>query len=162
MPESSRYTYHEDYHYDQHLWVEYQRRHNKWLSYGGMVDLSEVHWTDVTRNGKGDAILYDKGHYFYNMVIMPTVRFTYLQHPYVNLYSGIGFGMDINGGTETNGKGKKTDVGAAINLTVIGISANYQQWFVTLDAGGMYAIKNLNTIFLASSRIINVSIGMRF
>ena len=71
-------------------------------------------------------------------------------------------GLDINGGTETNALGNHTDVGAAINLTVFGISANYQRWFWTIDCGGLYALKNMNTIFLMSSRIVNVGMGVRF
>ncbi|MBQ9340714.1 MAG: hypothetical protein IJS13_10355 [Paludibacteraceae bacterium] len=162
QPASNRFTYHENYRHNQHLWIEYQRRHNRWFSYGGMMDVSEVNWKDVTRDGTGKELKRDGGHYFYNLVLMPTIRFTYLHTLYVNLYSGLGVGLDINGGTETNGKGQKTDVGAALNLTVIGVSANYQRWFATLDFGGMYALKDANTIFMASSRIINVSIGARF
>ena len=155
-------TYHEDYHHDQHLWAEYQYRLTHWFSYGGMIDMSEVHWDDVTRNGTGAELSRSRGHYFYNVVIMPTVRFTYFFHENVNLYSGLGLGLDINGGTEANMFGKKTDVGAALNITLIGVSANYDRWFWTVDFGGMYALKNTNTIFMASSRIMNVGLGVRF
>ena len=127
-----------------------------------MVDLSEVHWDDVTRNGAGVEIARSKGHYFCNAVIMPTIRFTYFHHPNVNLYSGLGIGLDINGGTETNSLGKTTDFGAAINFTVFGVSANYDRWFWTVDFGGLYALRDANTIFMASSRIINVGLGVRF
>ena len=162
MPATFERTYHENYHHDQHLWIEYQLRFCHWFSFGVMADLSEVHWDDVTRNGTGLEINRDPGHYFYNIVFMPTVRFTYLHHPNVNLYSGLGFGMDINGGTETNDKGKTTDYGVAFNITMLGISANYKNWFMAVDFGGMYALRNANTIFMASSRIINASIGARF
>lgn len=162
MPTTWEKTYHEDYHYDQHLWTEYQYRVTHWFSFGGMIDLSEVHWDDVTRNGAGTEVSRSRGHYFCNVVLMPTVRFTYFFHNNVNLYSGLGFGMDINSGTETNMFGKRTDVGAALNITLIGLSANYDRWFWTVDFGGMYALRNTNTIFMASSRIINVGFGARF
>ena len=162
MPASYERTYHEDFQHHQHLWMEYQWRFKYWFSMGLMTDLSEVDWNDVTRDGMGAELSRSKGHYFYNVVIMPTVRFTYFHHPNVNLYSGIGIGMDINGGTELNQKGKNTDFGAAVNLTVFGVSANYKQWFMSVDFGGMYALKDANTIFMASSRIINVGIGARF
>ena len=103
-----------------------------------------------------------KNHYFYNVVLMPTVRFTYFFHENVNLYSGLGIGLDINGGTEKNAFGKKTEVGAAVNITLIGVSANYDRWFWTVDFGGMYALQNTNKIYMASSRIINVGFGARF
>ena len=162
MPASYRQTYHEDYHHYQHIWVEYQQRYKGWFSYGAMVDISFVDWDDVTRNGRGVEVSRDKNHYFYNLVIMPTIRFTYYHHEYVNIHSGLGFGMCINGGTEKNGKGDKTDVGAAVNFTVLGFSFNYDRWFWTVEFGGMYALRDFNTIFMASSRMINVGFGARF
>ena len=162
MPETWQRTYHENYRHHQHIWAEYQWRFNHWFSLGGMVDLSEVGWDDVTRNGAGVELSRSKGHYFYNAVIMPTIRFTYFHHPNVNLYSGIGLGMDINGGTETNQKGQHTEVGLAINGTVFGVSANYDRWFITVDFGGMTALRNANAIYMAVSRIINVGVGVRF
>lgn len=162
MPASYQQTYHENYTYYQHLWLEYQWRFNHWFSLGGMVDGSGVKWDEVTRNGQGKEVGRNPNHYFYNIVIMPTIRFTYFHHPNVNLYSGLGFGMDINSGTEKDMKGRYTDVGAAVNVTVFGVSANYDRWFMTVDFGGMTALKNTNTIYLALSRMINVSIGARF
>lgn len=162
MPATWEKTYHENYRHNQHLWAEYQYRVNHWFSYGGMIDVSEVGWDDVTRNGLGMELSRSKKHYFYNLVIMPTIRFTYFFHENVNLYSSLGLGMDINGGTELNEFGKKTEVGAAVNITVFGISANYDRWFWTVDFGGMYALQNKNKIYMASSRIINVGFGARF
>ena len=162
MPAAYTETYHENYHYDQHLWAEYQYRFNKWLGVGGMVDLSEVHWDDVRRDGTGAELDRSTGHYFCNAVVMPTVRFTYFHHDYVDLYSGVGLGIGLNSGTETNSKGHRTDVGAAVNITVIGLSVNYQRWFISVEGGGLYSLKNANTIFMASSRIMSVGVGARW
>ena len=162
LPASWNQTYHENYRHHQHIWLEYQYRFNYWFSLGGMVDVSEVGWDIVTRNGQGTELARKRNNYFYNLVIMPTVRFTYFHHPNVNLYSGLGVGLDINGGTETNLKGKHTDVGAAVQITVIGVSANYDRWFFTFDLGGLTALKNTNAIYMACSRMLNVGIGARF
>ena len=162
MPDSYQQVYKENYSYNQHVWMEYQWRFTHWFSLGAMVDFSHVGWDEVTRNGKGAELNRKENQFFYNAVIMPTIRFTYFHHENVNFYSVLGFGLDINGGTETNALGNHTDVGAAINLTVFGISANYQRWFWTVDCGGLYALKNMNTIFLMSSRIVNVGMGVRF
>lgn len=162
MPTTWTNVYHENYVYSQHLWVEYHYRFKHWVSFGGMIDGSGVQWDDVTRDGTGAEVGRNKNRCFFNLVIMPTVRFTYYHHPNVNLYSGLGVGMDINGGTETNAKGHKTDVGAAINLTLFGVSANYKQYFAFVEFGGMYALKNANEIFLAGSRMINAGLGIRF
>lgn len=162
MPDSYQQVYKENYSYNQHVWMEYQWRFTHWFSLGAMVDFSHVGWDEVTRNGKGAELNRKEEQFFYNAVIMSTIRFTYFHHENVNFYSGLGIGLDINGGTETNALGNHTDVGAAINLTVFGISANYQRWFWTVDCGGLYALKNMNTIFLMSSRIVNVGMGVRF
>lgn len=162
MPDSYQQVYKENYSYNQHVWMEYQWRFTHWFSLGAMVDFSHVGWDEVTRNGKGAELNRKENQFFYNAVIIPTIRFTYFHHENVNFYSGLGIGLDINGGTETNALGNHTDVGAAINLTVFGISANYQRWFWTIDCGGLYALKNMNTIFLMSSRIVNVGMGVRF
>lgn len=162
MPIDYQQVYHENHSYNQHVWLEYQWRFTHWFSLGGMIDVSGVNWDKVTRNGQGTEIHREKGQHFFNIVLMPTIRFTYFYHENVNLYSGLGLGMDINGGTETNAKGHHTDVGAALNLTVFGVSANYKRWFWTVDFGGLYALKNANTIFMVSSRIMNVGLGARF
>ena len=162
LPASYSRCYQEDFHYDQHLWAEYQYRFTYWFSLGGMLDMSEVHWDEVWRDGTGKEIDRDPGHYFCNVILMPTVRFTYFHHPYVNLYSGLGFGMGINSGTETNNKGHKTDVGLAFNLTLIGVSANYKRAFMAFELGGMNSLKNTNTVILLGSRMMNVSVGARF
>ena len=162
MPETNQYLYHENYKHYQHIWLEYQWRFNNWFGLGAMIDGSGVSWDDVTRNGAGVEQTRDPNHHFFNLVIMPTVRFTYFHHPNVNLYSGLGLGLGINGGTETNAYGKHADIGAAVNVTVFGVSANYDRWFWTVDFGGMTSLKNANAIYMACSRIINVGFGARF
>ena len=162
MPVTNNYLYRENYKHYQHLWLEYQWRFNHWFGLGGMIDGSGVSWDEVTRNGAGTEVSRDPNHHFFNLVIMPTVRFTYYHHENVNLYSGLGLGLGINGGSEVNAKGKKTDVGAAVNVTVFGVSANYNRWFMTTEFGGLTSLKNMNTVYMLCSRIINVSIGARF
>ncbi len=162
MPASATYQYKERYRHHQHIWAEYQYRFNHWFSLGGMLDISEVGWDLVTRNGQGAELARNSNNYFYNLVIMPTIRFTYFHHEYVNIYSGLGIGMDINGGTELDGNGRNTAAGAAVNFTLVGVSANYQRWFCAFDFGGMYALKNANAIYMLKSRMLNFSIGARF
>lgn len=162
MPTTWQKTYKEDFVYSQHIWVEYHYRFKYWVSFGGMIDCSGVQWDDVIRDGSGAEVGRLKNQHFFNLVIMPTVRFTYFHHPNVNLYSGLGIGLDINGGTETDAKGKHTAVGAAVNVTVFGVSANYKQYFATVDFGGLTALQNANVIYMAVSRMMNISLGMRF
>lgn len=160
--ESYQKDYNENHRYNQHLWIEYQKRHNYWFSYGAMVDMSSVLWDKVNRNGKGVELSRSNA-YFYNVVCMPTIRFTYFHHPNVNLYSGLGAGFCINGGSEKNYRiGRYTDIGWAAYICLLGISANYDRWCWSLDLGGLYAMRDMNTVFLASSRMISIGLGVRF
>ena len=162
LPDTYSAIYHEDYSYHQHLWIEYNWRSSYWFSLGALADVSEVGWNDVTRNGRGIETARSPRKYFCNIVVMPTIRFTYFHHPNVNIHSGLGLGLDVNTGTEMNAAGEKTDFGLAVNLTILGFSFNYDRWFMGVDFGGMTALKEKNAIYMAMSRMINVSVGARF
>ena len=165
-PNLSPEDYHEErkenYKYSQHLFLEYQYRFNHWFSLGGMLDGSGFSWDRVLRDGTGAELSRTGREHCYNLVLMPTMRFTYFWHDNVNIYSGLGFGMDINGGTETNVHGKHTEVGAAINLTLLGFSFNYKRFFAAVEYGGMYAMHDGNAVYMAKSRMLAASIGVRF
>ncbi len=155
------YKYKENYIYYQHLWAEYQYSVSYWFSLGLMADGSGFSWDNVTRNGYGEVQQSDPQH-AYNVVAMPTMRFTYFFHPNVNLYSGLGVGVDVNGGTETNAKGHKIEVGGALQITVIGVSANIKHFFAALEYGGMYGLRSTNEVYMLKSRMFTASIGVRF
>ena len=160
--ESRLFDYKENFTYYQHLFLEYHYRFNRWFSLGGMADLSGVSWDLVTRNGVGQLQSAEENQYFFNAVLMRTIRFTYYRHPYVNLYSGLGAGMCINSGTETDLKGRHTIVAPAFNLTWLALSVNYERYFISIEYGGMYALLNTNNIYLAKSRMFTASFGVRF
>ena len=93
---------------------------------------------------------------------MPTARFTWLNTEHVNLYSSLGAGLGLNGGSESDVDGKHTVAGFAANVELIGISADWGQWFAYSELGGSFSFRNKSTIFLAASRIISIGIGFRF
>ena len=93
---------------------------------------------------------------------MPTTRFTWLNTEHVNLYSSLGAGLGLNGGSESDVDGKHTVAGFAANVELIGISADWGQWFAYSELGGSFSLRNKSTIFLAASRIISIGIGFRF
>lgn len=152
----------ENYSYSQHFFAEYQYYLIHWFSVGGMLDMSGFSWNLVTRDGTGKVLDKSGREYCYNIVMMPTIRFTYFRHNIVQLYSGLGVGLDINGGTETNIKGKRTDAGLALNLTLLGMSANYKRIFAAVEYGGMYALHDMNSLFMVKSRMLTASVGFRF
>lgn len=161
-PVTSSYIYKERYRYVPHISFEYNYRPNRWFGYGLMMDSSNVMWDSVTRNGRGEEMGREKNQYFNNFIVMPTVRFTYLNKDHFNLYSGLGVGIDINSGTETDAFGNHVDFSPAINLNLIGLSYSYNQWFAALEIGSLSALKSRLCVFLVNSRAISMNIGMRF
>lgn len=162
LPESAIFRYDENFRYSQHVFAEYQYRFNSWFGLGGMIDGSGVCWDRVTRNGLGNELETEKNRNFYNLVIMPTIRFTYFWHEYVNIYSGLGLGMNINGGTEKDMYGHRVVCAPVVDIRLIGLGVNYQRYFINIDFGGMYSLLNMNTVFMLKSRMLTASIGARF
>ncbi|MGM9736616.1 MAG: hypothetical protein ACI3ZL_09425 [Candidatus Cryptobacteroides sp.] len=162
MPESFSKQYKEHYRYSQHWFAEYQWRVNSWFGLGAMVDASGCVWDDVTRNGLGEEISRTDNCSFWNLTMMPVLRFTWLGREYVSMYSALGAGLGINGGTETDEYGKNTLCGLAFDLTLVGITADFGRWFAFAELGGLYSLKDKATIFLFNSRIVSVGAGFRF
>ncbi len=146
----------DNYRYTGHLFAEYQYRCCDWLSVGAIVDYDQVLWR-VLREGS-DA----PNHYYVNLMLMPSVRFTYFHHPWVNLYSALYAGLNINTGTEENYRGEKTRCAPAFGLTVLGLSVGREHWFGAVEVGGVNALNNMNEIYKLGARLITVSVGYRF
>lgn len=144
-----------------HMGVEYLYRLYDWCSLGAQVDFQYTGWKKMTYDSQ-NQLISQTPQGFYNLSLMPTIRFTYLHHPYVNLYSSVSFGMDINGGSEIDIRGKHTAVGAALDVAVIGISVDKGHWFGTIEGGGLSALKNKGTMFMLMSRLLTVGVGYRF
>lgn len=161
-PESYIGQYEERYRYAQHWFAEYQYRVRYWFSAGAVVDYSGVIWDKVRRNGKGEEVGRDKNCNFHNIAIMATARFTYLHSKYVSLYSGLGAGVNINTGTETDYRDRKTAIAPALSLTVLGMNVGNEQWFGAVEFGGLYSLMNIHEVYMLGSRMFTVSVGHRF
>ena len=157
---NTEFTEKTHYIWTPHIGLEYQYRWNKWLSFGLQADYQQTFWNSNHTDVIGNVTTTPQT--FYNVSILPTVRFTYFHHPYVNLYSSIGLGIDINGGSETDIKGKHTACGAALDIAILGLSAGKDRWFGSVEVGGLSALKNKGTIFMMASRIVTVGVGCRF
>lgn len=162
LPATFQQDYNESVRYTQHWFAEYQYRYNDWFSYGGQIGGAGVLWDKVTRNGKGDEVARIKNRCFYNILILPTIYFTYYHHDYVSLYSGLGLGLDINAGTEKDFDNRLTVCAPAINVTLFAVRANYNNWFASFEMGGVTALNNFNEIYLLGSRVLTLSLGLTF
>ena len=161
-PETYIGQYDEQYRYLQHWFAEYQYRVRYWFNVGGMLDYSGVVWDRVSRNGKGEEISRDKNCNFHNIAILATTRFTYMHSKYVELYSGLGAGVNINTGSELDYRDRKTAVAPVFSLTVLGMSVGNEQWFGSVEFGGLYSLMNIQEVYMAGSRMFTLSVGYRF
>lgn len=162
LPQSERMGYEENYRYTQHIFAEYSYSFYSWLSACMLFDTSSCIWDEVTRDGAGIEVSREKNRSFTNLAFIPNVRFTYFRRPYMNLYSGLGMGLAINTGTTKNIYGKNTVCGIAGNVTLLGISGNYKQWFASAELNSYVAARDKKHMFLVGSRMVTLSIGMRF
>lgn len=163
MPESYTKNYKERYRYTQHWFAEYQWRVNGWFGLGFQADVSGCVWDKVTRNGLGNETAREKNESFWNLTMMPMMRFTWFDSEYVSLYTALGAGLGINGGTETDAYGRHTLCGFAFDLSLIGVTVDWNRWSVFAEFGGLTSFKDVKTtIFMFNSRMISIGAGFKF
>lgn len=155
-------SYNENYRYLQHYFIEYMYNLNYWYSFGMLVDYSGVLWDEVTRNGKGKELSRESNRSFHNIAMIPTVRFSYFHHDYVSLYSSLGFGLNVNTGTELDLKGRKTAVSPALNITLLGVRVGKGHFYGALEVGALAALNSKDEVYMLGSRIFTASVGVRF
>jgi len=146
-----------NYHRNGHFFAEYQYGILPWFGAGMKVDFSNVNW---------NSLHDDANHYFNNFCIIPEARFTYLRDGLFTMYSGIGAGLLINGGTEKDYLDRKTVCAPVIDLTAVSCSVQWgkgaaSHWFTTVELGGLISLNNKREVFMLGSRVISISIGYR-
>ena len=146
--------------YSPHISVEGTYAFLPWLSAGMALDIQGTGW-DLECYDRSGKLGADR-HSFYNLCIMPVVRFNYFRRPNVQIYSAIAAGIDINGGTETDYRGRKTVVGAAMDLRLAGVEAGAGHWWGFFDIGGTFALQNKNTFFLIGSQLMKAGVSYKF
>ena len=150
-----------DYAYSPHISGEYTYRILPWLSLGGIVDFQITGWKNHQYDNTNREVNVSNGN-FYNLCIMPSVRFNYFRREHVELYSAIAAGMDINGGTETDSFGRHTEVGVAADLRFIGAAFGSGCWWGFIELGGTYALRNKNCMYLMNSEIFKLGVSYKF
>lgn len=156
------YTERQNYQYLGHFMLEFQFRPNTWFGAGLQVDYSQFSWDALTYQGGSNTPVLDKRELCYNVLVMPTIRFTYLHREWVDLYSGLGVGLALNGGTEMNDNGYKVEAGLAANIAVLGMTVGKKHFFGGVELGGVVALQNVDRVYLLDSRIFTASIGVRW
>lgn len=150
----------QDYRYTGHIYGEYMYRVNTWLGVGAQVDFGATtfKYNRYELDAEGNQFLASSDpRYFYDVCLMPSVRFTYFHHDWVNLYSGVQLGLGIH----ADYKGR-SECGAAFGLTALGLSVGKEHLFGTVEFGGLSNIQSLTAIYTLWTKWFNVSIGYRF
>lgn len=141
-----------EYRYFGHIFAGYRYSFNGWLSAGLDVDFSNVRWKSAA-----DGMNHD----FQNISFIPSARFTYFRKGIVTMYSGLGVGLNVNTGSETDFRGLKTVCAPVVNTVFYAISLNYKNWFGSFELGPLVSLNGKHEIFMLGSRIISISIGYR-
>ena len=151
-----------DYHFTPVISLDYHYRATKWFWLGLSTSYSFMKEKLYVGNVVSpDAFYWNcKEHHF---LIMPSLRFSYLNRPHVTLYSGIAVGVLINRGNRYYGDLSKlsefvpaawgfvpaelpdhTSAGSAFQLTAFGVKAGGNHWFGSLELGaGIKGFVNL-------------------
>ena len=162
LPEGGELTSDENFRYTQHCFIEYMYSVNYWYSFGLLADYSGVIWDQVTRNHNGEELKRLKDRSFHNIALVPTIRFSYLHHDYVSLYSALGLGVNINTGTELDYKDRYTVASPVLNITLLGVRVGHGRWYGSVEVGGMTAFNSPDELYMLGSRIFTAAIGVRF
>lgn len=162
LPEQYMEVYNEQFRYTQHWFAEYMYNASYWYSLGCLVDYSGVLWDKVMRNGSGEELSRDKNHWFSNISIVPTIRFSYYRSPYVSLYSSLGVGLNINTGSELDFKGRRTAMVPVVNISLLGVRVGHGRWFGAVELGGMISLLSTNEVYMLGSRLFTASFGYCF
>lgn len=155
------YTYTEknNYWHSPHVALEYAYRMNNWFELAMQTDFQLTTW-DVNEYRGGNASSHRNC--FYNLSFIPEARFVYLRRKYVEMHSGLGIGMNINGGSEVfPGEGHSVNT-LAYDINYVGVKAGAGHWYGTFDLGGTFAFFDTSTFFMVSARIFRLGVCYKF
>lgn len=124
-----------------HIFAEYQYSVSKVVSVGGQLDFEGIFAADMNN---------------YDVTVMPTVRFTYLRRPWVELYSGLGAGLlcalDNQGGAE---------FAPAVNINLFGVQVGKGPISASVELGALNSMFK-SRVYMLGSRLVSVSLNYRF
>ena len=139
-----------DFGYTGHFYAEYLRRLTRVVSVGIQADAEGIFWKEGN---------FDRYHKLkapevpvrnWDVVLMPTVRFTYLDRPMVRLYSGLGAGALFAFDNQ-----KQFKAGIALNLNWIGVEVGKGHWGGNAELGMLNSMTDIFHIFQAGSRLLS-------
>lgn len=148
-----------NYSHTPHIAVEYSYRLKPWFELGIQTDFQRTSW-DLNQTYQRETT--SKRQCFYNLSFIPQARFVYLRKKLVEMHSGLGVGMTINGGSEVFPKKGHSVNCLCYDLNYMGVSVGKNHWYGTFDLGGTFAFYDFSSFFMVSARIARVGVSYRF
>lgn len=149
-----------DFVHTPHFSAEYSYNLLKRLSIGLIFDFQYTGWNRSVY--KRYTLTSSSRENFYNIALLPTLRFNYFRRPHVGLYSAISAGMDINGGSEKDGFGRNTVCCFAADVRLLGLRAGGGNWWGFVEFGALAAMQNSNIIYMMGSELIRAGLSCKF
>lgn len=135
------------YAYTGHLFADYHYRLTKRISLGAQVDFQGISWTEDTSFRSRN----------FDISIIPSARFTWLDKEWVRVYSGLGYGL-LLALDNAGGHG----VAGVLNLNPVGVQVGKGHWCGSVDLGFLASLANMNQIYMFGSRLVSVGVNYRW
>lgn len=154
LPSGFRSDEKEHFRYTGHIFADYSYRLNKLLRVGLQADFQGIFWKetvyDAWRKPVGESVAVNN----YDLTILPTVSFTYLERPWFRLYCGVGVGVVM-----AFDNLKEFQTGTAFNLNPVGIQVGRGHWSGSAELGCLCGLRGSSNIFMMNSRLFSVSVN---
>lgn len=143
--------------YTPHIFLNYSWKLTDWFSAGWEMDFQHTDWQSVTRDAE-NTVTATQNENFFNLCIGPVLRFNYCRLEHFSMYSSLSAGIDINGGSQTDELGRRTVVGVAANIRLIGLKAGAGRWWGFVDAGCLAGMRDRDHIFMFGSSLVRAGL----
>ena len=143
-----------DFGYTGHIFLEYEYRLNRVVSFGIQTDIEGIFWketpVDIYRKPAGKSTSSRN----YDLSILPTLRLTCLNTRYIQLYGGFSAGLLV-----AFDNARQVETALALNITPLGVQVGKGHWSGSLELGSLSALRNANKIYLFGARLVSVSVN---
>ncbi len=138
--------------YTGHIFAEYMYSFSKVISIGIQADLEGIFWKEGVFDRYHNLVTPATNVRNWDLDLLFTARFTYLNRDWVRLYSGLGvgalFAFDNLG---------DFGMAPAFNINWIGVEVGKDPWGGSFELGALNAFSNTRTIYQMFSRIFSLS-----
>lgn len=149
------------YGYTPHYGFTYTYKISSWFAAGVLLDCQNTWWTRKVYEGN-DVPRSSSREHFYNLSLLPTLRFTYMEKNGWNLYSAFMAGLSVNGGSEKDYKGRSTLTGLGIGFTFFGAGYRWGNWGAVAELGMLSGLHDTNTLFMVGTRLLSAGVSYYF